>query len=261
MPHLAGTATRIRRRSRQENFWPRAHGAVLAAASATTRKPTSIPAAARGLSTGWNLKRPAKPRRDPTAAFSFVYNANQATITTRPKPSVSRIYSGRESHGGFARAAAAGMQDGLGSDCGLVDTPRKRRAVLATKLYGLLSSSETVAPENPAFINDPGQPCTCRIRGRAIKPVICKRLLHIAAVSRSPSIFFHRAYSWAGRSFVARWPRSQRDRAGPGFSRRQRAFPPPDQHGTGAAGGRRTSAGWALRPGAGSRPGAMLAAP
>jgi uncharacterized protein (DUF1800 family) len=147
--------------------------------------------AAARVFTGWNLDRPANPQ-DPTAAFAFVYNANQHETTA--KTFSFPIYS----DGGHTiptRAASAGMQDGLDLIAALSTHPETARR-LVTKLYAFFVS-ETAAPD-PAFID---QLATVYLQsGTAIKPVLQR--LFTSPQFQDPAIFFTR-YAWPAE-FVVR---------------------------------------------------------
>jgi uncharacterized protein (DUF1800 family) len=147
--------------------------------------------AAARVFTGWNLDRPANPQ-DPTAAFAFVYNANQHE--TSAKTFSFPIYS----DGGHTiptRAASAGMQDGLDLIAALSTHPETARR-LVTKLYAFFVS-ETAAPD-PAFID---QLATVYLQsGTAIKPVLQR--LFTSPQFQDPAIFFTR-YAWPAE-FVVR---------------------------------------------------------
>ncbi len=147
--------------------------------------------AAARVFTGWNLDRPANPQ-DPTAAFAFVYNANQHE--TAAKTFSFPIYS----DGGHtipSRAASAGMQDGLDLIAALSTHPETARR-LVTKLYAFFVS-ETAAPD-PAFID---QLATVYLQsGTAIKPVLQR--LFTSPQFQDPAIFFTR-YAWPAE-FVVR---------------------------------------------------------
>ena len=147
--------------------------------------------AAARVFTGWNLDRPANPQ-DPTAAFAFVYNANQHE--TAAKTFSFPIYS----DGGHTiptRAASAGMQDGLDLIAALSTHPETARR-LVTKLYAFFVS-ETAAPD-PAFID---QLATVYLQsGTAIKPVLQR--LFTSPQFQDPAIFFTR-YAWPAE-FVVR---------------------------------------------------------
>jgi uncharacterized protein (DUF1800 family) len=147
--------------------------------------------AAARVFTGWNLSRPANPQ-DPSAAFAFVYNANQHE--TAAKTFSFPIYS----DGGRtipSRAASAGMQDGLDLIAALSTHPETARRLVA-KLYAFFVS-ETATPD-PAFID---QLATVYLQnGTAIKPVL-QRLL-TSPPFQDPAIFFTR-YAWPAE-FVVR---------------------------------------------------------
>ena len=147
--------------------------------------------AAARVFTGWNLERPANPQ-DPTAAFGFVYNANQHE--TAAKTFSFPIYA----DGGHtipSRSASAGMQDGLDVIAALSMHPETARR-LATKLYAFFVS-ETAAPD-PAFITDLAS--VYLQSGTAIKPVLQR--LFTSPQFQDPSIFFTR-YAWPAE-FVVR---------------------------------------------------------
>jgi uncharacterized protein (DUF1800 family) len=147
--------------------------------------------AAARVFTGWNLDRPANPQ-DPTAAFTFVFNANQHETTA--KTFSFPIYS----DGGHTiptRAASAGMQDGLDLIAALSTHPETARR-LVTKLYAFFVS-ETATPD-PAFID---QLATVYLQsGTAIKPVLQR--LFTSPQFQDPAIFFTR-YAWPAE-FVVR---------------------------------------------------------
>src|SRR5581483_1264430 len=106
---------------------------------------SDVYAAAR-VFTGWNLKIDGSlSSASPT--FSFVYNANQHE--TSAKTFSFPIYPDGSTTIP-ARAASAGMQDGLDLITALASHPETARRV-ATKLYGYFVS-ETIPPD-PAFIN------------------------------------------------------------------------------------------------------------
>jgi uncharacterized protein (DUF1800 family) len=147
--------------------------------------------AAARVFTGWNLTRPADPE-DSSAAFAFVYNANQHE--TAAKTFSFPIYS----DGGQtipSRAASAGMQDGLDLIAALSTHPETARR-LVTKLYAFFVS-ETATPD-PAFID---QLATVYLQnGTAIKPVLQR--LFTSPQFQDPAIFFTR-YAWPAE-FVVR---------------------------------------------------------
>jgi len=147
--------------------------------------------AAARVFTGWNLSRPANPQ-DPSAAFAFVYNANQHE--TAAKTFSFPIYS----DGGRtipSRAASGGMQDGLDLIAALSTHPETARR-LVSKLFAFFVS-ETATPD-PAFIDELA---TVYLQnGTAIKPVL-QRLL-TSPQFQDPAIFFTR-YAWPAE-FVVR---------------------------------------------------------
>jgi uncharacterized protein (DUF1800 family) len=147
--------------------------------------------AAARVFTGWNLTRPANPQ-DSSGAFAFVYNANQHETTA--KTFSFPIYS----DGGKtipARAASAGMQDGLDLIAALSTHPETARR-LVTKLYAFFVS-ETVTPD-PGFIDQLAG--VYLQNGTAIKPVL--QQLFTSPQFQDPAIFFTR-YAWPAE-FVVR---------------------------------------------------------
>ena len=147
--------------------------------------------AAARVFTGWNLTRPADPTAD-NANFSFVYNANQHETTA--KTFSFPIYA-NGSHTIGARAASAGMQDGIDLITALASHPETATR-LVPKLYGYFVS-ETATPD-PAFIADLAN--VYLQNDTAIKPVV-QRIL-TSPQFQDPSIFFTR-YSWPAE-FVTR---------------------------------------------------------
>jgi uncharacterized protein (DUF1800 family) len=141
--------------------------------------------AAARVFTGWNLQQPRDPKNDFTSAWSFVYNANQHE--TAAKTFSFPIYAddGRTIP---ARAASAGMQDGLDLIAALSMHPETARR-LVTKLYNFFVS-ETVTPD-PNFITDLAN--TYLQNGTAIKPVLQR--LFASPQFQDPAIFFTR-YAW-----------------------------------------------------------------
>jgi len=147
--------------------------------------------AAARVFTGWNLKQSGEPK-DPGTTFSFIYNTNQHE--TSAKTFSFPIYP----DGGKtipARAAGAGMQDGIDLIAALASHPETARR-LSTKLYNFFIS-ETNAPD-PAFIDSLA---AVYLRSdTVIKPVI--RYLLNSAQFQDESNFFTR-YSWPAE-FVVR---------------------------------------------------------
>jgi len=146
--------------------------------------------AAARVFTGWNLK--SGDNNDSSAAYSFVYNANQHETTA--KSFSFPIYSDG-SHTIPSRSASAGMQDGIDLINALSMHPETARR-LATRLYEFFVS-ETAAPD-PALIADLAN--TYLQNGTVIKPVLQR--LFTSPQFQDPSIFFTR-YAWPVE-FVAR---------------------------------------------------------
>ena len=86
--------------------------------------------AAARVFTGWNLTRPGASA-DGTQRYEFVYNANQHETTAKTFSFAVYPDGGKTIP---ARAAAAGMQDGIDFIAGLAAHPNTAR-YLATKLY------------------------------------------------------------------------------------------------------------------------------
>lgn len=140
--------------------------------------------AAARVFTGWNLNRPADAQ-NPSAAFAFVYNANQHE--TAAKTFSFPIY-GDGGHTIASRTASDGMQDGIDLITALASHPETARR-LVTKLYGFFVSE--TAPPDPSFINDLA---TVYLQnGTAIKPVLQR--LFTSPQFQDPAIFFTR-YAW-----------------------------------------------------------------
>jgi len=137
--------------------------------------------AAARVFTGWNL--------DKSLAFTYNANAHETTAKTFSFP----IYA----DGGRtipARAAAAGMQDGIDLINALAMHPETTARVV-TKLFTFFVS-ETIAPD-PAFINDLA--ATYLRNGSAIKPVVQQILLSPQFLD--PAVAFTR-YSWPAEFIV-----------------------------------------------------------
>jgi uncharacterized protein (DUF1800 family) len=140
--------------------------------------------AAARVFTGWNLTRPGAAA-DGSQHFEFAYNANQHD--TNAKTFSFAIYAdGARTIP--ARAAGAGMQDGLDLIAGLVASPETAR-YLAAKLYGFFVSESGSAP--PEFVNRVASTFQ-RTRGE-MKPVIREVLL--SPEFWSAGAYFSR-YSW-----------------------------------------------------------------
>jgi uncharacterized protein (DUF1800 family) len=106
--------------------------------------------AAARVFTGWNLKITGAAN-DPGSTFAFVYNANQHE--TSAKTFSFPIYASG-GHTIPARAAGAGMQDGLDLIAALATHPETARR-LAGKLYSFFVSEVNAA--DPAFIDQIAQ--------------------------------------------------------------------------------------------------------
>ncbi len=138
--------------------------------------------AAARVFTGWNLDK----------SLNFVYNAN--AHETSAKTFSFPIYA----DGGHtipARAAAAGMQDGIDL-INALSMHQETATRVVTKLFTYFVS-ETLAPD-PAFIADLAS--TYLRSGSAIKPVVQQILL--SPQFQDPSVTFTR-YSWPAE-FVVR---------------------------------------------------------
>jgi uncharacterized protein (DUF1800 family) len=141
--------------------------------------------AAARVFTGWNLTRNGAAADDITAPFAFIYNASQHETTA--KTFSFPIYS-NGSHTIPARAASAGMQDGLDLIDALSTHPETAQRLM-TKLYQFFVS-ETVDPA-PGLIGDLA--ATYLSSGTNIKAVLQR--LFTSPQMQDPSIYFTR-YSW-----------------------------------------------------------------
>ena len=138
--------------------------------------------AAARVFTGWNLQGDV---RSTTGSFSFIYNANvhETTAKTFSFP----IYG----DGGRtipARAASAGMQDGIDLIAALAGHPETARR-LAGKLYEFFVSETTPAPSN--FIDRIAS--VYLQNGTRIGPVV--QYILSSAEFQAPSAYFSR-YAW-----------------------------------------------------------------
>src|SRR5256885_11698169 len=106
---------------------------------------SDVYAAAR-VFTGWNLQRPGGAA-DGSQHYEFVYNANQHETTAKTFSFAVYPDGGRTIP---ARAAAAGMQDGIDLINGLAAHPNPAR-FLATKLYRYFVSE--FGAVNVTFVN------------------------------------------------------------------------------------------------------------
>ena len=132
--------------------------------------------AAARVFTGWNLDR---------STYTFVYNAN--AHETSAKTFSFPIYSGGSTTIP-ARAASAGMQDGIDFINALSVHPETARRVV-TKLYTFFVSE--AVPPDPNFIN--ALATTYLDNGSAIEPVV--RQILMSPQFQDPSVRFTR-YSW-----------------------------------------------------------------
>jgi uncharacterized protein (DUF1800 family) len=135
--------------------------------------------------TGWNLQRIGEARDDPNAFYQFFYNAAQHD--TNPKAFSFPIYSNGD-RTIPARAASAGMQDGLDLIAALAAHPETGRR-LARKLWSFFVSE--IHQPDEGFVN-------------RIASVYRQADCHVAPVVRAvltsrefdlPSMYFAR-YSW-----------------------------------------------------------------
>ncbi len=158
--------------------------------------------AAARVFTGWNL-HVDRGSTDGTSGYSFVYNANNH------EPSAKTFSFPIYSDGSTtipARAASAGMQDGIDLINALAMHPETARRV-AGKLYEFFISE--TAPADPSFVN---QLATTYLQnGSNIRPVLL--MLLQSAQFTSPSVFFTR-YSWPAEYVV----RSIKETGWTGFS-------------------------------------------
>jgi uncharacterized protein (DUF1800 family) len=147
--------------------------------------------AAARVFTGWNLKVTGGAQ-SPDASFAFAYNANQHESTAKTfsfpiYPNGSRTIP--------ARAASAGMQDGLDLITALASHQETARR-LAGKLYAFFVS-ETMPPD-AAFIDELA--AVYLKNGTVMKPVLA--YLFNSPQFQDPSVFFTR-YAWPAE-FVVR---------------------------------------------------------
>ena len=158
--------------------------------------------AAARVFTGWNLKM-SGAADDPNTSFTFIYRAEQH------EPSAKTFSFPIYSDGGRtipARAASAGMQDGLDLIAALASHPETARR-LATKLYAYFVS-ETNTPD-PNVINQIAQ--VYLQNDTAIKPVV--NYLLTSPQFQDPGNAFTR-YSWPAEFVV----RSLKETGWSGFS-------------------------------------------
>jgi uncharacterized protein (DUF1800 family) len=158
--------------------------------------------AAARVFTGWNLNR-SGDNTDPSASYSFIYNANQHE--TAAKTFSFPIYpdGGRTIQ---SRSASAGMQDGIDLINALSMHPETARR-LAAKLYGFFVS-ETATPD-PGLVNDLAN--TYLQSGTVIKPVLQR--LFTSPQFQDSATFFAR-YAWPAEFAV----RSLKETGWAGFS-------------------------------------------
>jgi uncharacterized protein (DUF1800 family) len=104
--------------------------------------------AAARVFTGWNLRLVGGRSDDPAAYYEFIYNANQHDTTAKAFSFAVYADGGKTIP---ARAAAAGMQDGIDLLTALARHPQTARR-LATKFWGFFIN-EVTAPER-AFVEE-----------------------------------------------------------------------------------------------------------
>jgi uncharacterized protein (DUF1800 family) len=173
--------------------------------------------------TGWNLARPGSG-----AAQHYAFNYNAAQHDTDAKTFTFPIY--RDGSTTIpARAAAAGMQDGLDLISAVAAHPLTGPR-LARKLYAFFINE--VDPPDAALVNEVAQ--VYYARGFAIEPMV-RRLL-LSTQFRDPANY-HKRYAWPAE-FVARALKevgpigfSVNDALSPLANMGQQLFEPPDVNG------------------------------
>jgi len=151
---------------------------------------SDVYAAAR-VFTGWNLRNvPGAMANDPAAYQEFVYNGNQHELTAK-----TFTFPVGTSNTIPARAAGAGMQDGIDFLTALANHPETARR-LARKLWGFFVSE--VQDPNPAFVDAVAD---VYLRSDTDMRSVMRFLLKSQWFNNS-SYFFAR-YSWPAE-FVAR---------------------------------------------------------
>jgi uncharacterized protein (DUF1800 family) len=148
--------------------------------------------AAARVFTGWNLRLVGARTDDPNAYYEFIYNANQHETTAKAFSFPIYADGGRVIP---ARAAAAGMQDGIDLLTALARHPQTARR-LAARFWGFFVS-EAGAPDR-AFVEDVAD--VYLRNDTQIKPVVAYILR--SRWFNDPANIFAR-YSWPAE-FVAR---------------------------------------------------------